>query len=199
MQKQIDPAIKEQFLSLPKKVQDLITLSGWQYKIRDIVKRTGLRTDQGAEIESEVFLVMLGLSEPEDFLANIMNVAQLDPVSAQKIIDAVSSQIFAPLKHALIDITETKEEETVIQPEGERNVIENIVSPAVVAPSVPENKAENTSETREEILSQIENPIKTETQVLSKDIVSAPKISAPIAPTPIPNPIKKIDPYRELI
>ncbi len=186
MPQPLDPAVQEQFLSLPKAVQDVITESNWQFTIRDIIKKFNLRIDQGGVIENEVFLVMLGFQDADDFLENIIREGNMDRGIAGALEKEVGAVIFAPLRKALMQkIDENAEAVKMIQ---------------TIKTSQP-------LESREDLLKQIEDP--SEIPEIAPIVTTRQNIATPIAPTQtIPEPITapnpaptapKIDPYREPI
>ncbi len=197
----LDPKIQEQFLSLPPMVRKLITESGWQNKIREIVKNNNLQIGQGAVIEDEVFLIMLGFEGPELFIQNIMREADIDLETAQKIESDVAQQIFAPLRQALMDSTQKAE----VMTEDTNDSAISFSTPTeqtIIEPApVQETKSEIT-ESRDKILSEIENPALMQIAVGNTTpaiVAEAPKtpLSAPIAPTKTAP--ARVDPYREPI
>ncbi len=196
---QLDPQIKEQFLSLPKAVQDIITDSGWQFTIRDIIKKFNLRVDQGGVIEQETMFVMFGFEDADTFLENIQREAQLDKKTALALEEEVARVIFAPLRKALIQKTD------------EMDAAESVIAPAPAAKTPA-------LETREDLLKQIEDPseipatmpvvnpvAETRTTAASAPVApTAPKPAAPIAPSMPTQAARaastsKTDPYREPI
>lgn len=137
---QLDPRLKEQFLSLPESIQEIITESNWQEKVRLITEKNKIRIDQGAIVEHEVFLVMLGFDEPENFVKNLIKEAGLDISVAENIRKDVAVEIFSKIKSALVEKTSGP---TTLEPyEGTKE-------------SAPKNDEEEI-ESRDEIMSQIE-------------------------------------------
>lgn len=219
----LDPEIKDQFEKLPIGVQKIITESNWQEKIRLIVKNNNLRIDQGATIESETFLVMLGFDSPDNFIQNLMNEAGLTQEIAQKIENEVAETIFEPIKEILITEMQEKNEES---PDDS----ENILTPPSSASTSSLNESriddENSLglESKEEILKEIEGEdeervfekvekiekeegegeIKNEIEDENGDSIIADNFKSPTTTEPTRQPISKVnetinDPYREPI
>ncbi len=184
--------IEDRFAELPQVIQKIITDSGWQFKIRDLVKKFNIRVDQGGAIENEILLVMLDFENPENFVQNIMNGAQLDQKTAESLATEVGLLIFDPIREALIAETNS-----------EKNALSGGSSGSVVQPL----------ESREDLLKQIEDPteipdIKPSTMKANASVAATPTVSASInvATAPVtsipetPRPTApKIDPYREPI
>ncbi len=99
--------IQENFNDLPEVIQDSVLHSNWQDKIRRIVQNHKLHIDQGAALESLVFVTMLGIESPDDFIANAREGVRLREQEAQEISLEVEREIFHDIRQKLIDITES--------------------------------------------------------------------------------------------
>lgn len=107
----LPPEIKERFQQLPTPVQNIILKSGWEKTIRTIVDKYKLRIDQGSYIETETMLIMFGFVDSNDFLADIIKDAGVEPEIAQKIEAEVGEKIFKLIKDSIRNITEVHTEE----------------------------------------------------------------------------------------
>lgn len=198
MSQELDPQIKEQFLSLPKVVQDIITDSGWQFTIRDIIKKFNLRIDQGGIIEQEVMFVMFGFEDADTFVENIQREAKLDAKVANELADEVARIIFAPLRAALMketddasgNTTEAADLLTYAKPEIESrdDILKQIEDPSEipVAPAMPTTKQSLVLDTQ----------ITTETPTSKITNSKTPPATPAIPPM---SSTSKVDPYREPI
>lgn len=99
--------IASQFKELPEVIQDTITGSNWQEKIRRVVKNNNLHVDQGAAIENLVFITMLGIETPQRFVQNAKEFAKVSDDQAITISNEVEREIFGDIRRKLIAITET--------------------------------------------------------------------------------------------
>ena len=99
--------IASQFKELPEVIQDTITGSNWQEKIRRVVKNNNLHVDQGAAIENLVFITMLGIETPQRFVQNAKEYAKVSDDQALTISNEVEREIFGDIRRKLIAITET--------------------------------------------------------------------------------------------
>ncbi len=133
-----DPVITQRFSELPQVIKTLITDSGWQFKIRDLVKKFNIRIDQGGTIEHEIFLVMMGFDDAKNFIQNVMNETGLDQKTTEALAAEVGTLIFDPIREALIAETNS-----------EKNVPGGGSSGPVVQPI----------ESREDLLKEIEDPV----------------------------------------
>ncbi len=153
------------------------------------IKKFNLRIDQGGVIENEVFLVMLGFQEADDFLENIIREGDISKEVASALEKEVGAVIFAPLRQALMQKIDEKEEEikktttTSSQSlESREDLLKQIEDPseipmvASITPSISSNK--------------ITYPVQN-VAVAAQNLSAVP--IAPITSTP------KIDPYREPI
>jgi len=102
----ITETVAEELKKLPQQIQNLITKSGWEQTVRKIVDKHNLRVDQGADLETETLLVMLGLSSPEDFLSNVKNEAEIPDLLAREIVEDIDRNIFSKLKDTLRELTQ---------------------------------------------------------------------------------------------
>ena len=101
--------IKEHFNELPSVIQDVILNSAWEEKIRLVVKRNNLHIDQGSAIENLVFVTMLGMETPEDFVKNSKEYANVSDEQALRISQEVERMIFKEIREKLIRITESSD------------------------------------------------------------------------------------------
>lgn len=145
---QLSEDVKQRFLELPEVVQDLIVNSHWEERVRTLTQKNNLRIDQGAAIEREVLLVMLGAENPEKFTQNLMNEASLSQDVAEAIENEVAQEIFQPIKEALVQLMESEEE----------SAESSTMSSASPKAGTNSNPLEENLESREEILKSIEDP-----------------------------------------
>lgn len=99
--------IKEQFGTLPPVVQDIILNSNWQAKVRNIVEKYKLHIDQGAALESLIFVTMLGMEDPDTFVENAKEGARISQQQAAAIAVDIEREIFSDIRRKLVSITET--------------------------------------------------------------------------------------------
>ncbi len=104
---EITKIVQEQFKTLPKIIQDTITSSLWQEKIRRVVKVNNLHIDQGAAIENLVLITMLGIETPENFVKNAQEYARVDYDQALVISAQVEREIFGDIRKKLIEATDS--------------------------------------------------------------------------------------------
>jgi hypothetical protein len=115
MDEETKKIISEQMEKLPKVVQDIITNSGWQKKIDSISKKYSLHIDQEGDLQTETFLVMLGLENSDDFQKNLTQNLGLSSLVSVQVTQEINELIFKPIRTEL-----QKEDES--QPEGEKEL-----------------------------------------------------------------------------
>ena len=173
-----DEKIVEIFSNLPEIIQSKISDEEWKLVIKDIIKENNLLLDVGSDLETEVFLIMLGVETQANLESNLSRIG-IPKETIGKIELALDQRIFAPIKRAL--------EEEMNNPQPQK-------------PVAPE-------ETRDDILKQIEDPEEIALPKITPRPMVAPTPSvaptestepvAPVAPTVSSAP--KTDPYREPI
>ncbi|MEY2641199.1 MAG: hypothetical protein RL150_592 [Candidatus Parcubacteria bacterium] len=99
--------IKEQFNTLPPVVQDIVLNSNWQEKVRNIVEKYQLHIDQGAALESLIFVTMLGMEDPDAFVENAKEGARVSDEQAAAIAADIERDIFGNIREKLVGITES--------------------------------------------------------------------------------------------
>lgn len=109
MEQDSQKIIEDRFKELPETIREVITESGWEKNIRNIVSKHNLRIDQGAVIEHETLLIMLGFETPEDYLTNLISEAEVDAKVAEAITQDVNEQIFSLIREKIIEKTEESE------------------------------------------------------------------------------------------
>lgn len=215
---QLDPIAKEQFEKIPEAIQKIITDSNWEEKVRTIVKKNNLRIDQGAIIESEIFLVMLGFDSPDKFVQNLINEANLNQEQAEKIEDEVAEIIFDPIREILMNKTqkengeeEEKEEsqikipapETMPESQIEESKESNLSNQENIIINTEEDDLDEILESKEQILKEIEdenNNIDETNNIVADNLTNTINTQEKNPEVKSENHIKKLnDPYREPI
>lgn len=207
--------IINRFNKLPSVVRDAITDSGWENKIRIIGNHYDLTVGQAGTLETETFLVMLGLTSPDDFIEQVTSRSNISQDIAQQIATDVNSQIFAPIRSHLIALQQAEagteasqkastagiagvdgsdaeqiafEQKKRIESEPQENV-KNDTTPTDTTPvsTAPASPNTETSEEKKKD-SLVENKL--------RQVTSATRESETIT-APSESTAPKIDPYRE--
>jgi hypothetical protein len=101
MQADYTQQIQDAFNSLPKVVQEAITDADIQAQLRQLAKSYSLHLDKWVELENEIMLAIVGISEPRDLPENIVERVGLTHEQAVKITQAVAAIVFDPIQEKL--------------------------------------------------------------------------------------------------
>lgn len=111
-----DTQIKEAYHNLPDLVREIIDGSEWEKSIRNITNKYKLLINQGLLLEDETLLVMLGLSDPKDFVQTISSEADIDPQVAKQIGKDIEDEVFVKIREALQEQTgESADDDFIIE------------------------------------------------------------------------------------
>jgi hypothetical protein len=121
--------ILEIYKALPKLIQDAITKSGWEKKIRDIVTKYKLRVDQGTQLENMVFGLMMGQLSAEKLYSAIVNDFELGEDQGKLLFQDVDDQVFGNIEDLIMKLEieekgkeiEANKEEVVVK-EAEKKI-----------------------------------------------------------------------------
>lgn len=134
--------LKGHFDKLPKDVQQAILSVDFGKELKEITSRYKLHIDQGAQLETETTLVMLGLVPPKEYARNLVAEAHIDPVAADAIANEINDKIFRPiissLHEALLTQMGGEEEETLSAAEHTHDLSPVEIGVSTVAISRPE-------------------------------------------------------------
>lgn len=95
---------KKIYQSLPMDIQEAITSVDSGEAIDDIAKKYSLHIDQIAELGGETGDVLLGISDPMDFVENVSNKLKVDKKMASQIVGDINEKIFVNIKDSLRQI-----------------------------------------------------------------------------------------------
>ena len=165
--------ISDQIAKLPAPIRNAIASVDYPAKLEQIAKDNKLMLDKAGKLETETTLVMLGLEPLADYLDNLQNNAGLTKNEAIAVAHDVNETIFKSIREALQkmnDETAAADASGNAAPKGEW---------------VPTKEP-----SKEEILSGIEHPEKTQVNLIPE---IAPE--APLPSTSVLSP--KQEPYHE--
>jgi len=100
--------LKEKYATLPKDLQEAVLSVDSNKVLREITKTNKLHIDQAAEMSDETGLVMLGLTHPGEYVANLKNRLKISEEQARAIAKEVNEKIFVEIKESLKKIHETE-------------------------------------------------------------------------------------------
>ena len=204
--------LREKYLKLPPDLKDALFSEQVTDAIGAIGKKYSLLIDKVGILADETGAVMLGVTHPKDFIANLSQKLGVDRETARKIAEDINQQIFQKVRESLRKIHGIKEEAPIISSVSPVSPVSKPPPPlpaealAKAGPSVSQPPKKEIP--KEEIRPLEIRPMKTlETQKADDSRFTIKDLrtqSPPQPPSPPPNlPIadeeikKKFDPYRE--
>ncbi len=195
--------LAEKYKTIPPDVREAISSTEVAVKIEDIAKEQGLLLDKADVLAEETALVMLGLSNPSNFVSTLRRKLGVSEKTAIQIANEINDQVFKEIRESLRKLYEERKEEentehddAAINKQAILNEIENPtpsqssiksppVSPTSVPPPPPPIVTPNTEEKHLEV--QPESHL----SVIDK-VLETPQVRPVVAD-------KKytVDPYRE--
>ena len=89
--------IEERIKLLPQDIQAVVLEGSWLGALEDIRKKHGLRVDQAGELQTETFLVLLGLTKPANYVHEIQSRLSVVATKAEEIAQDAELSIFRPI------------------------------------------------------------------------------------------------------
>lgn len=150
MPDETDILIQNHIKALPSYVRDAFIAAKPFEKIQSISVDFKLHVDEAERLQSEVLLVMLGLTPPDEFIEKTSKTFGLSDEDSTKLVDRISADLFMPIRDAMqryieelaqkdaADTTETAEPalSQPVQPASNAQRIVPTVTPEV-APRAP--------------------------------------------------------------
>lgn len=99
--------IREIYLKLPKDLKDAFFSVDIAEKLQAIGKARGLDIEQTGELSGEVGLVILGVTNPSDFVGHLAERLDVSKEEAEKVAADVNAQILAPIRESLQSLHES--------------------------------------------------------------------------------------------
>ena len=87
--------------TLPSYVQSAIHSSDWERKILNIGRKYGLHVDQLEILQTELSLAVLGLSDRQEFVHEVMKEARVNKETMDLMVGEINRDIFIPIREAL--------------------------------------------------------------------------------------------------
>src|SRR3989344_4560522 len=215
--------LEKKFNSVPENIQGLILDENFGPAITLLCKELGVDAVKALDVEDETLHVLIGISDPKDFIRNIQAKIGVDEEKARAIAEKVNDEIFQLVKESLKvvhNITETASEASVASvssapPDALRS------TPTVPRPPAPPSSTLNAPRSTTSTFPQMIEPPKINIEVIQKPptqpsqnifeqklqgVFKMPKEEtlvpqkpsfSPTPPTP-PRP-SGVDPYRESV
>ncbi|MBL7046003.1 MAG: hypothetical protein ISR99_03180 [Parcubacteria group bacterium] len=188
MDENIKTKIQEHFEKLPQTLKEAIHSSNFQDKLLAISKKHRLHINQGATLENETLLVMMGLDDASSFTKNLQNELEISKEQAEQITADVAKEILLPIRESLKELLERQSQE---EAESEKEA----VPPTESTPAVNESAPIPIPTPKEETL---EDP---KSDLSAKKLNETTQRSTPVVNIKEKEGEKKFsdDPYRETI
>lgn len=98
----IDPTlesdIKELMKEVPAPIRAFFVSGKVETVAKNLMQKNKLHIDQGAVVEREIILLLLGLKDPAEFVKTLSEEAKLDAQTVNSIVQDINAQIFVPLR-----------------------------------------------------------------------------------------------------
>src|SRR3989344_6758561 len=115
----LEDDIKQVLAEVPPPIRAYFASGKVETVAKDLMKKNQLHIDQGAIVEREIILLLLGLKDPTEFTQALAQEAQLDQQTVNGIVQDVNDQIFVPLREEMQkrgDITQPAKPPEVAKP-----------------------------------------------------------------------------------
>jgi len=138
MNDKLKEKLSEEFSSLPKVLQDVVSGPELPNVIQNISRKFGLLINQSSALETEIVLIIFGLEGYNDLAGNLEREMQIPKDKAQAIAKEADEQIISKVKHLLIESVLIEEnkliEETPIK--KDLSIVENPIPIEVIKEQV---------------------------------------------------------------
>ena len=139
--------LAERFHQLPKVVQDAITSTDIEKRLRELATAHKLHVDEWDALENEVMLTILGFQRPEDLATNIQKETSISIETARGLAESISAVVFDPIRKELerqlehpSATTETQNDIEISRSQilgGAENTTSQSEQPVAPAPIIP--------------------------------------------------------------
>lgn len=102
MDENLKNRINEKMNAIPPQYKEVIDSFGWEKIIEEVGKDNELYYDQIEDLYIESFLVMLGLTNPDDFVYELEDRLVIKNEKANKIAEEIDSKLLTPLREKLL-------------------------------------------------------------------------------------------------
>src|SRR3989344_9657195 len=93
--------VQEKFKTLPEDIQGLIMDDDFGPAVTLLCKELGVDAVKALDVEDETLHVLIGISDPKDFIHNIQTKIGVDEEKARAIAEKVNDEIFQLVKESL--------------------------------------------------------------------------------------------------
>lgn len=182
MEQDLQKQVEKRLTELPQDVREAIQSAQVQEHLRQIAQKHKLHIDQGAKLEDEVYMVMLGFADPAELSQNLAEGLSLPVAEAVVVATDVTNEIFMPIRASM---------QRWAEEHGSAHAEKPAPAPIEKTPIPTPPPAPITTPKPAPDLAAAD-------AVLSEKKVSVPTPAQPAAPETMPQNYKA-DPYREPI
>ena len=93
--------IRELMKEVPAPIRAFFASGKVEIVAKNLMQKYKLHIDQGAVVEREIILLLLGLKSPDEFTKTLAEEAKLDQQTINNIVKDVNEQIFVPLREEM--------------------------------------------------------------------------------------------------
>jgi hypothetical protein len=188
MDEKLEKIIKERFEALPESIQGIILSSNYEGTLLKISKKYNLRVEQMAALELVTTMVMMGITNPDNFQRELTKELGMDAEKGRLITKDINEEIFARIRDLLKLMNTPPGEEPRVEEErgGQRT------SPENTAPRREEKTAPiSTPSLHADKLMGYSKTPSTKTEYTIPGVSGAGEAENPVPKKPV------VDPYRE--
>lgn len=102
MNEKLRQTFEEQLTYLPAINQQALRSFDWATELVGIGKQYGLHVDQLDDLQIETMLVLVGITNPDDYPNELITRLAISPSEADKIIEQVNDRIFTPIHDYIV-------------------------------------------------------------------------------------------------
>ena len=92
----------EQLELLPAINQEAIRSCDWMNMLVDIGKKNALMLDEVEDLQIETMLVLVGVTSPDNYEAELIEKLALSPAQADKLLSDINQQVFTPIHDYIV-------------------------------------------------------------------------------------------------
>lgn len=192
MDETLQKQIQARFEELPADVQEAIRSSHMDQKLQEIGAKHALHLDQIGELSDEVYLVMLGFSDPSAFPQQLATQLRLPEDKAGAIAKEVSESLFIPIRKSMQQFAEERAVHSALVKEaGPAPVVAPAPAAPIATPAAPSAPAPVVQKAPTPAPTTPSAPIvqpkelhPADMMLSQKTVTVAPSAAAPAASTP---------------
>ena len=139
MDQDLTQRIKARLEELPEDIRKAVQSADVDKKIQEIGAKNALHLDQIGNLGDEVYMVMLGFTDPAEFAENLAKELNVPKEKAEAIAKDIGTALFIPIRESMQQFMEERALHEAILEEGKAHAVQTPpATPVVITkPSVP--------------------------------------------------------------